>query len=462
MSNSRRDIRVLLLGGQTFLLGLLAAFIVIPSSGLFIDAYGSEQLPWIYLGTAITGMIGTALLASALRKRSIAAVALPFFGFLSLLSALAWLEDETIGSPWVSAPMFAVFPLSFQIGFVLIGGQAGRVFDLRELKVNFPRIVAGFPLGLIAAGLLTSALLEPIGRISRLMLITTLASVLLIVLIFATKRRYHGELGELSADDLSLTDNNVDNNVDSSLNAMRPSLRKLLAHRFVLVLLGYQLLSQIGTQLVDFLVYDRADARYVGADRVSSFVGNFTTLLNVVNLLFLLLAAGFLLRAYGMKVGLLINPAVVTLFLIAALVVGATGGTSSLMLLVLVGAARISDVALTNGATRTALNAAYQALPSRDRLALQALIEGIGIPVAIGVTGLMLLLLQKVFSIGSYGIMVFTVFGRCSALWCFVSTGPHYETRCGAEHFNQQHCNFRTQRSLPYCKIFSTTVMNPL
>ena len=69
-------------------------------------------------------------------------------------------------------------------------------------------------------------------------------------------------------------------------------------------------------------------------------------------------------------------------------------GATSLALLATVSAARIADIALTDGTTRTSINAIYQVIPERARLSVQAAVEGIGVPVAIGVSGVLIIVLN--------------------------------------------------------------------
>ena len=66
-------------------------------------------------------------------------------------------------------------------------------------------------------------------------------------------------------------------------------------------------------------------------------------------------------------------------------------GAATLGLFALVGMARVSDIVLTDGTTRTSVNASFQVVPVGERLAVQAVVEGIGVPVAIGATGVVLL-----------------------------------------------------------------------
>ena len=72
---ARRPRGLVLLTAQTFALGVLCAYIIIPASGLFLAAYGAGALPWVYLAVAVFAGLGTPLLTAALRARPLASVA---------------------------------------------------------------------------------------------------------------------------------------------------------------------------------------------------------------------------------------------------------------------------------------------------------------------------------------------------------------------------------------------------
>src|SRR4029078_10612562 len=75
---------------------------------------------------------------------------------------------------------------------------------------------------------------------------------------------------------------------------------------------------------------------------------------------------------------------------------------------------RLTDIVLSDGTTRTSVNASFQVVPIQDRLAVQALVEGIGVPVAIGATGAVLLLMNLI----GLGIGAVIVFGAVlSVIW---------------------------------------------
>ena len=139
--------------------------------------------------------------------------------------------------------LLVIFALFLQIGFVFIGGQAGRLFDVQQIKRLFPRIVSGFAIGFMAGGLLIAPLLNLVGKTENLLLGAIAALLMMVVLLIVTSRRFPAEL----------------NQRESSRHQLpRPPLRKLLTKRFVVLIFLYQMLSAMGTQLIDFMVYDRA------------------------------------------------------------------------------------------------------------------------------------------------------------------------------------------------------------
>src|SRR5213078_2840789 len=254
-------------------------------------------------------------------------VGLFFFG--------AWAVLTLWSGVFVSAPLLVLFPILLQVGFVFVGGQAGRLLDVQQIRIHFPRIVSGFAVGFIAGGLVAVPLLRLPGGTNGLFLIAAIAQVAFVMLLTVTAGRFAERLGHVERAPHGLP---------------RPPLHRLLSSRFVLLLMAYQVLSR------------------------------FTIALNAVSLAFLALLAAPLLRRFGLRIGIVANPAVVLMFAVAMLVSAPTAGPESLVLFALVASARIADVALTDGVTRASLNTSFQVLPLEDRLAVQSVVEGAGLP----------------------------------------------------------------------------------
>jgi hypothetical protein len=390
-----------LLAAQALAFGVTLALLVIPANALFLDAYGSEWLPATYIAIAVVGSGAAALIARAARRKRLVQVAAVTLGALAVLYGASWVI-LVAGGVWVSAALLVLFPIALQVGFVFIGGQAGRLLDVRQMKELFPRVVSGFAVGFLLGGLLGIPLLALLGSTENLLLATTAAQVVFLGLLLVTERRFP-EVRAAPGGDARVV--------------VRPPLRTLFVPGLVLLLLAYQVLSAMGSQVVDFLLFDRAAARYSG-DALTRFLSTYTAVLNLVDILFLALLAGPLMRRFGLRLGLVMNPAVVAGVLAVMAVVAAGPGTASFGLLALAGLLRIADIAATDGTTRTSINAAYQVVPAEERLAVQSVVEGVGVPVAIGATGVLLLALDAL----DLGIGAVIVFGLVlGATWTAVA-----------------------------------------
>ena len=397
MSNTPERGVVALLTAQALTFGVMLALVVIPANALFLDAYGAKWLPATYLGIAVFGTGASTFIARAARRMRLARVAAVSLVSIAVLYGASWLI-LLAGGVWVSACLLVMFPVALQMGFVFIGGQAGRLLDVRQMKERFPRVVGGFSVGFLIGGLLGIPLLALLGSTEHLLLGATVAQLAFLGLLLETERRFP----EIRAAA-----------VERSQEMPRAPARALFASGIVLLLLVYQVLSAMGSWLADYVLFNRAHAHYSGDD-LTRLLSWYTALLNLADILFLALLAGPLMRRFGLRLGLVLNPVVVAMLLAAMAGVVAGPGAAAYSLFVLAAVARLSDIVLTDGTTRTSVNASFQVVPLRDRFAVQAVVEGIGVPVAIGATGAVLLLMNLL----GLGIGAVIVFGAVlSVVW---------------------------------------------
>src|SRR5919198_4579642 len=141
---------VALLAGQAFAFGLSESLLLITANAVFLHAYGSKWLPLTYIGIAIVGTLLAAGVGKTLRRWPLPRVAIAAEAAVAVLFLAAWAVLTASSGAWVSAPLLVLFPVLLQIGFIFVGGQAGRLLDLQQIKRNFPRIVAGFTAGFLA------------------------------------------------------------------------------------------------------------------------------------------------------------------------------------------------------------------------------------------------------------------------------------------------------------------------
>ncbi len=406
-----------LLGGQTLALGLSMAFLAVPASSILLSTYGAGALPYTYMCVAVAGVVVSGLMTRAQRRWSLARVTLTVLGSYTALVAAAWAALAFAGATWVTFPLIVLFPLAIPIGFVLVGTQAGRLLDVRQMKGSFPRVVAGFSVGYAVGGLLAARLVRPLGGPQNLLAIGALAGASFFAVAAITARAYPAQLAGAPERPGPAPDRQVDQ-ADGATRA-------LLRNRLVLLIFGYQILSAIVTQLLDFMVWERSAARYPDPSELARFLGMFGAVINVVSLAFVALVAGRLLTRYGVRFGLAANPGGVLVLLVLSATVGYTAGPASTAFFVLVCAQQVTDIALTDGTTRTSINATYQALPASMRVAAQTRVEGVGVPLAVGFTGALLLVVDAL-DLGVVALVVITLAFTAVWLWlAFAAYGDY-------------------------------------
>jgi hypothetical protein len=380
--------RVRLLAAQAGLLGLSVVFLIVPASALFLDHYGAGDLPFVYLAVAVLGVLVSRVIRAMQARLSLVAVAIWCIGAYVLIVAASWSLLRFADQIWVSAVLVGLFPLAIPVGFVLIGTQAGRLLDVRAMKESFARIVAGFSLGFVVGGLATAALIEPLGGPVDLLLIDVGIGAAYLWAAVATGRRFPAELAE-----------RPERHVHTAVRVERPRPRR---QPLFVMIFGYQLLAAAVTQLLDYVVWERAAYHFPDPSDLARFQGLYGTLINVVALLFVFLAAGRLLVRFGEQGGLSANPLVMVVLLLVATIVGLAAGVSGMPFFVVVCAQQVAHIALIDGLTRAAINTAYQALEPSSRLHAQTVVEAAGVPVALGFVGVLLL----AFRFAGLGVVV--------------------------------------------------------
>lgn len=384
---------LLLLTAQALFFGFAGIFLVVPANGIFLGAYGARWLPLTYIGIAVVGSAASVAMARSLRRWTLSGVAVVVLAALGLVILATWLVMTAADVAWPSVLQLVLFPILLQLSFVIIGGQAGRLLDLQQIKAYFPRIVSGFVVGLMIGGFLSAPLVQLLGSPEHIVVLSVISVAVFVVLVRVTAGRRQAQLTtvDVPADDQP-----------------RPPLRALLTTRLVILVFAYQFLSAMGSWVLDFFAFDRAVARYPDPADLTRFIGLWTGVMNLVNLLFLGLLAGWLLKRFGLRLGLTANPIVVTV-LAAVMVVTALGpGAASFALFALAASTRVVDIALTDGMTRGSINAVYQVVPVEERTAVQAGVEGVGVPVAIGATGALLLVLN-LLDLGPVAVTLFAL-----------------------------------------------------
>jgi len=185
-----------LLTGQIFFVALALALLEIAGAALFLVEYGSEKLPWVYLGIAVFVSALSYLYSLLQKRRSLAAVSIVAFGTFAGLLFAARL-GLLLGWNWIAFALMVAVALGFQMTLVVIGGQAGRLFDVRQMKRLFPLVMTGLVVGFMSSGLLLPLLRRLLGATENLLLVAGASMAIALGLLLATIRRFRPELTQV-------------------------------------------------------------------------------------------------------------------------------------------------------------------------------------------------------------------------------------------------------------------------
>jgi len=114
------------LTAQSVMFGAMAALLGIVANAMFLDAYGSAWLPATYIAIGVAGIVVSGAIARTAERFDLLGIALAVLGAAAIGLAVAWAFAARGDAAWVSVPLLVLFPILIQLGFVFIGGQAGR------------------------------------------------------------------------------------------------------------------------------------------------------------------------------------------------------------------------------------------------------------------------------------------------------------------------------------------------
>ena len=136
------------------------AWILIPASAIFLDAYGAELLPVTYIGAAVAGAAASRS-HRRLRRRPLVAVASRVLAGTAAALVVAWalLSWRSVrGSP---SRLLVLAPIMVPVGLhASSSARPALLLDVRALKACYARVIAGFALGFVAGGLVAPVLLS--------------------------------------------------------------------------------------------------------------------------------------------------------------------------------------------------------------------------------------------------------------------------------------------------------------
>jgi len=388
-----------LLASQSFLAGFTLALLFAVANTRFLLDFGTDSLPIAYVVTSLFVPTVSLLYKQYAQKVTERRLLLTVTLIICAIYLISWLAASIGAVRWISFVLLVLFNTLFIFQVIIITLQAARLFDIRQMKTSYPLVLASQTGGVIFGGLSVTLLANIIGGVSNLLLVCLVLSILQYVMTWLTMNNYFREFSHKS---------------DKQNDA---TLRDVLAQPYARAIFIYRFFSGYGTELIIIIFTIQAARRFQTADSLASFFGNFMAAGTFLTLLFLLLVAGRLLKRFGLRFGIMSNPIVAGLIILALFVTQLTGLSLVTLIFVLAVVARVIDFIFSVSLTEPSMKTMYQALPEQRRSALITVVEAVSQPLSIGIVGGSLLMFRT-FNLSSDAFL-FTYTGLVCLIWSY-------------------------------------------
>lgn len=281
-----------------FFLTITSYYILKPvRDSVFIDKYGAENLPYVWLLTIVvlSAVVWVYVkIADRVQKNVLLSSTVIFF--VSNLVVFWWLSHSE--HKWVAGVFFiwvSIFSVMTVTQFWL---YANDLFNSREAKRLFGFVGGGGILGGIMGGVITQSLVGIVGTRGLLLVAAfILAFCALIINII-----WEVEQGR------TLTAEKHKAESPSGRQSTREVIRLIYQKRYLVLLVGLVCLAKVVSTLVDYQFKNIVQASVVGLDARTAFFGKFFAWLNGFSLFVQFFLTSFMLRRFGVGTALFLLP----------------------------------------------------------------------------------------------------------------------------------------------------------
>ncbi|MFC7459357.1 cyclic nucleotide-binding domain-containing protein [Hydrogenophaga defluvii] len=368
-----------------FISGVPRVYTQTAAHALFIETYGAAALPWAYLAEALCVPLAGYLYLQAERHLVLGRLMVATLGS-QIVALVAFHQGVGAGIPLVAGASIVYFEIEFVLSSLLLWGLANQLMTLRQGKRLFGFVSAGEPVAIIVCGLSTPWLLRWLSP-ADLFLLSAVGAAVGIWLVLHILRHHAPLVPSQEAQ------------ADAAVATGHPWWKD----PYVRVLVVLVLVGQMAYFFVDNAFYVELDKRFPDEHAMASFLGLYSAVMGAVSLVCSVLLAPWLLRRFGVRGGLLTLPLLLLLGALATVLMGGLGGPADVLFWLVVGN-KVIDQSFRYTLDKTTFVTLFQPLPARQRLRVQAGLEGMVEPLSGGLAGLLLFALIQGLGFGAVGI----------------------------------------------------------
>jgi AAA family ATP:ADP antiporter len=368
----RHEVRRVALAALSFVC-LAAGALIARAAGdaLFLEHFGSGSLPNMYIAGGIATGLGTFACLWASRRLATGRIAIAVAGLLLFMNVALFASFGVF--PAVSrAGAYLLADVTVRIPFFLFWALASEIFDARESRRLFGLIGAAGTAACLPAGLLVGPLARTTG-VESLVLVT---AALMGGFLFCAAALVRGQKRQAGS-------------AGSLVTGGTESARRLLLSPQFVSIAGLAVMTSLVSTVVDYQ-FKTAAAATVSSTALADLFGSLYATTSIVSLFLQLLVVHRLLAAAGIFGSLCVLPGALLLTQAGVFRFRTDGW---------VFAAKGLDITLSTTINGTARQLLFRGVRPESRLTARALVDGLFLPLAIGVAGAGLGLISGLVSI---------------------------------------------------------------
>ncbi|MEG4233830.1 HEAT repeat domain-containing protein [Microcoleus sp. Pol11C3] len=359
--------------------------------GLFLDEYGADKMPYIYIASAFIGS-GLGFVYSWLQKilplrRTVVVV-------LGMMSVPLFLFRFGIGYEntkiaGISIAFITIFLMWLWVEACYVLNDlntsitSNQLFNIREIKRTYPLVSSGYLVAGVVSGFSLPVLLYVVG-LKNVTLISGLMVATGSVLLYYLTEKYSQAFPETA----HWTDDDEDDDQEEF------TARKVTGplQKYAVPLVSFFILAEVVYVLVDFQFYSQLEYQNPGdgASWIASFLGIYEGIQGLFQVATQWFASSRLVERIGVFVTAMILPTGIAI--LGVLTLGASLGqlVSVFIGLILL---RFLDELLHYTLLETVSPVLFQPIPDNIRSGIQTLVNGVGEPLSCGATGVGILIM---------------------------------------------------------------------
>jgi HEAT repeat protein len=352
----------------------------VSSAALFLDKYGAATLPWIYIFSAIVSF-GLNTIYSWLQRLlplrwvivlTAVIMALPILGFRWGLS-LPWLAAATVFAIrlWMEA-IYGLNDLNLSV-------TANQLFNIREIKRAYPIISSGNLVADVLSGFSVYLLLRLVG-LENVLLLSFMIMLIGSVILFYLGQNYEH----------AFPDSPKRQAEETALNQAQQRLQGSI-RQYVILLFTFFVLAQMVLFSIEFQFLNQLEIN-LNDYEIAAFLGIFSGVLGLIELATQWFTSSRLIERTGVFAVTLILPSIVVVLSAANLLLSHPLLLGPSVLFVGLVGLKFLDEWLRYTLIASTRPILFQPIPDQLRSGIQSLVAGIAEPLAMGGTGVAILL----------------------------------------------------------------------